>query len=168
LILHADYLADGFFCFCFQTPSALSKLSLDLRLLTELVLAGVMGQDALNIIIASIRAIVTIDKDAQCIIPILVIVKAFGYELSGIVPTHIKQLCDTYTMSLPSCNLIPATKQLKMKTMLLEYMQTVAGVWMTVRNTDFLICSSYYFTGNIKSIPYISTYLYICSYMKKL
>lgn len=134
-----------------QTPGTLSKLSLDLRLLTELVLCGVLNEEGLGLIISALRIILSSDKDAQCIIPVLAISKAFAYELAGIVPSHIQQLCNEFSMTLPPNDLIQSSKQFKIQTMLREYISSISSVWSQVllnRRNSLKRCSHVFYFLN--------------------
>ena len=108
-------------------PSNLSKLRVDLRFYAELISVGVFTlKEGLPLLGSSLTNIINSDKENHANINIiLTFCKFCGDEYAGLLPRKIRTLANNYNYQVPSDSLIPSEKQKNVRTILINYYNSV-------------------------------------------
>jgi len=105
----------------------LSKLSVDIRVLSELVICGVLpSPDGPNLLVNIIRNMISVDKEGtQCLVPMLSFCRCGGEDFMGIIPKNMSDLLQEYNCNLERSEIFPCDKKIAFKMLVKEYFGTV-------------------------------------------
>lgn len=111
----------------FQTSLRPSKLRVDLRLLAELIINGVIQlKDGFPILMNLLYYLMLHDKLMhQNANAILTFCKGCGDEYLGLAPKHIEDLASKFDIELPSSDFITAKKQATIRLFMHDYYQSL-------------------------------------------
>lgn len=104
-----------------------SKLRVDLRLFSELIISGIFPlKDGFPILMNLLCYLLIHDKNShQHASAILTFCKGCGDELLGLVPSSIQQSAIKYGKHLPTSDLIPLKRQEQLKAYIRDYYQSL-------------------------------------------
>lgn len=107
----------------------LSKMRLDLRLFTELILCGILpGKDSLPILGNLLTFLICTDKDKHNHLNIILgFCKQYSYEFVGLVPLKMQTLLGKYDLSLPRSDFLAIERQKGIQNLLKDYYKSLVA-----------------------------------------
>lgn len=108
-----------------------AKMRIDVRLFTELILAGVFGpapKEALSLLGAVLTVLTTGDREAHNNLAIVLgFVRQYGNEFAGLVPRRMRLLAEAHGLAVPICDFLSAERQKGVRHLLKEYFASLVG-----------------------------------------
>lgn len=113
-------------------PAVLSKVSSDLRLFAELLIAGILpDQESFMLLVNCIKNMVFLDKDGiQFLVPLASLFKGLTDDLLGIIPRDVREGLDNngkLFARLIRSDAIKDDKKRELYGVLKDYFDTVKG-----------------------------------------
>ncbi|XP_035701719.1 regulator of nonsense transcripts 2 isoform X3 [Folsomia candida] len=116
------------------TPSVLSKLSVDVRMIGELVMCGVMPRnEGCQLLCSFLRNLVATDREGlQCLIPIMSFAAGLGDPYLGVLPRRISALCQEHGVALSRYDLFKDDFKTVFKNIVYDYFGVVAKALVNI------------------------------------